>query len=774
MMKRLLLILGTFLLGFFFTLAHNAERASAAPVAQVAPIPLTKRASAATVTTGTVVTYTMRLTNTTGALLQNLYVVDRLPAGLTSVNANYRVSGATGPAVTLQTSTLAFTATALMPGGQLTLTLAARVDGGLSSGLVLTNTVYMTTTTTNGVQYGQAKAPITTFNANPSADAAIRKSASSTTIASAAPLTYTIVVTNVGGSTLQNLIISDTIPSAYLLSNARVAINGGPLPQVQATTSRVTVTASSLLVGGRITLTLRGFAAPNLANNSSFTNRASVVVAGDGNLANNVGSVAVTVANPTPTPTNTPTATPSRTPTALPTATNTTQPTFTPTSTATVAPTNTATRTNTPTATATSTHTATPTNTATPTSTATHTPTAVPSNTPTATFTPPAQADLIFANGFENGNLLAWSARAIGGGDLSVSPAAALVGAQGMNALINDNVAMFVTDDRPNAEPRYRARFYFDPNGIVMANGDAHYLFYGYQGTTQVVVRVELRRANNNYQLRAALINDATTWRSTSFVTINDIPYMIELDWQAATATGVNNGALTFWINEVQVATLTGVDNDTRRIDRARLGAVAGLDTGTRGAYFFDAFESRRVSYIGALGNRLLVTPEIKPLAETTLATTTLQAENESTVQANVAGLLVTARFPADPTLSAVTGQLGVTETNSLPDGYALVGDIFTIGTNTAAIMGAQLQPVTVAINYGATNPDVSWAGLSLQSWNPTTEQWDALPVTTDSTTTTITAVISPPATLALLVKETATESEDSASHTLYLPVIQR
>ena len=773
-MKRLLLILGIFLLGFFFTLAHNAERARAAPVTQAAPIPLTKRASAATVTTGTIVTYTMRLTNTTGTLLQNLYVVDRLPAGLTSVGANYKVSGATAPAVSLQTSTLAFTATALMPGGQLTLTLAARVDGGLSSGLVLTNTVYMTTTTTSGVQYGQAKAPITTFNPNPSTDAAIRKSASSTTIASAAPLTYTIVVTNVGGSTLQNLIISDTIPNAYLLSNARVAINGGPLPQVQATTSRVTVTASSLLVGGRITLTLRGFAAPNLANNSSFTNRASVIVAGDGNLANNLGSVAVTVANPPPTPINTPTATPSRTPTALPTATNTTQPTFTPTSTATVAPTNTATRTNTPTATATSTRTATPTHTATPTSTATHTPTAVPSNTPTPTFTPPAQADLIFADGFENGNLLAWSARAIGGGDLSVSPAAALVGVQGMNALLNDNIAMFVTDDRPNAEARYRARFYFDPNGIVMANGDTHYLFYGYQGTTQVVLRVEFRRYNNTYQLRAALINDATTWRSTSVVTLNDIPYMVELDWQAATAPGANNGALTFWINEVQVATLTGVDNDTRRIDRARLGAVAGLDTGTRGAYFLDAFESRRVSYIGALGNRLVTTPEIKPLAATILATTTLQAENESTVQANVAGLLVTARFPADPTLSAVTGQLGLTETNSLPDGYALVGDIFTIGTNTAGVTGAQLQPVTVAINYGATNPDVSWATLSLQSWNPAIGQWDLLPVTADAATTTITAVASPPATLTLLVKETATESEESASHTLYLPVIQR
>jgi hypothetical protein len=34
------------------------------------------------------------------------------------------------------------------------------------------------------------------------------------------------------------------------------------------------------------------------------------------------------------------------------------------------------------------------------------------------------------------------------------------------------------------------------------------------------------------------------------------------------------------------------------------LGAVAGIDSGTRGTIFFDAFESRRQSYIGPSGNR--------------------------------------------------------------------------------------------------------------------------------------------------------------------------
>lgn len=67
----------------------------------------------------------------------------------------------------------------------------------------------------------------------------------------------------------------------------------------------------------------------------------------------------------------------------------------------------------------------------------------------------------------------------------------------------------------------------------------------------------------------------------------------------AAIAVGANNGGLTFWIDDVQQSNLTGVDNDTRRIDQVRLGAVSGVDDGTRGIYFFDAFEPRRSIYIG-------------------------------------------------------------------------------------------------------------------------------------------------------------------------------
>jgi hypothetical protein len=216
-----------------------------------------------------------------------------------------------------------------------------------------------------------------------------------------------------------------------------------------------------------------------------------------------------------------------------------------------------------------------------------------PTRTPTPT-TPPGGSDLIFADSFESGNFSAWSSNTNDGGDLSVSPAAALVGSQGMQAVIDDNNAIYVTDDTPNAEPRYRVRFYFDPNSISMAGGDNHFIFQGYAGSSTLILRIQFRFSSGNYQIRTALRDDGSGWTNTNWFTISDAVHFVELDWWAA-----SNGGLTLWIDGTQRADLTGVDNDTRRIDRVRLGAAAGIDTGTRGTYFFDAFESRRQSFIG-------------------------------------------------------------------------------------------------------------------------------------------------------------------------------
>lgn len=107
-------------------------------------------------------------------------------------------------------------------------------------------------------------------------------------------------------------------------------------------------------------------------------------------------------------------------------------------------------------------------------------------------------------------------------------------------------------------------------------------------------------RQATGYELRAPLVNDGKGWISTSWIPLSDAPHALELDWRASTAPGANNGGLTIWINGFQQADLAGVDNnDTRRIDRVQLGAASGVDNGTRGTYFFDAFEPRRLTYIG-------------------------------------------------------------------------------------------------------------------------------------------------------------------------------
>jgi hypothetical protein len=298
------------------------------------------------------------------------------------------------------------------------------------------------------------------------------------------------------------------------------------------------------------------------------------------------------VLNPPPTSTAGPSPTPSRTNTPggkgtqTPTLTRTPTPTRTPTA----IPTNTAT------ATATATFTEvgpsfTPTWTGTASATSTHT------FTPTASATS-STGDLIFADGFESGSLTAWTSSVTDRGDLSVSTSAALGGGQGLQALIDDNNNVYVNDDSPNSETRYRAHFYFDPNSIPMGVGNAHLIFQGFSGTTQVL-QLELRFQATGYELRALLANDAKGLISTNWIPLSDAPHAIELDWRASTAPGANNGGLTIWIDGVQQADLPGVDNDTCRVDQARLGPSSGIDSGTRGTYFFDSFESRRSTFIG-------------------------------------------------------------------------------------------------------------------------------------------------------------------------------
>ncbi len=214
-------------------------------------------------------------------------------------------------------------------------------------------------------------------------------------------------------------------------------------------------------------------------------------------------------------------------------------------------------------------------------------------------------SDLIFTDGFEGGNLSGWSKSVTDGGDLSVSAAAALKGSYGMKVLFDDNVPKYVEDQTPTAEGRYRMRFYFDPNTITMASGDTHYIFTAFRWCWQECIRCD------PYASIMAHTRSGHPWWTmdllysyTSYYTLTDASHYLEIDWQAASAPEANDGYLSLWIDGVLKQTRSGIDNDTRRVDYVRLGPWIGIDSGTRGAYYIDAFESHRQSPVGMAGVR--------------------------------------------------------------------------------------------------------------------------------------------------------------------------
>ncbi|MEK7784038.1 MAG: WD40 repeat domain-containing protein, partial [Chloroflexota bacterium] len=204
--------------------------------------------------------------------------------------------------------------------------------------------------------------------------------------------------------------------------------------------------------------------------------------------------------------------------------------------------------------------------------------------------------------------LSAWSSSVTDLGDLSVTPAAKLVGNYGMQAVIDDNTSIlrqaqdkfYVRDDTPASESRYRTRFHFDPNSIAMADGDLHAILEA-NSSTQLAYFINFKfNTSLGYQVKLKVHKDDLTYVETAYYVIGDAPHVVEVEWIAATAAGANDGTATLWIDGVQKETLSGIDNDTYRVESVDLGAASGVDTGTRGTYYFDSFASNRYNFLGA------------------------------------------------------------------------------------------------------------------------------------------------------------------------------
>jgi hypothetical protein len=210
--------------------------------------------------------------------------------------------------------------------------------------------------------------------------------------------------------------------------------------------------------------------------------------------------------------------------------------------------------------------------------------------------------DLIFADGFESGDLSAWSAAQTGGGDLSAGPLGGLAATTpGLQAAVDDVTGLFVADDTPAGESRYRARFYVHPNGFDPGEGQAHFrtrLFVLFENGPRRLAAVVLRRQGGAFGLAARARLDDNAQVTTPFVAITDAPHVVEIDWRRSSGPDANDGSLSLWLDGTLQASLTALDNHLSAVDFVRMGALS-VKGGASGTLLFDEMESRRRTYIG-------------------------------------------------------------------------------------------------------------------------------------------------------------------------------
>ena len=95
---------------------------------------------------------------------------------------------------------------------------------------------------------------------------------------------------------------------------------------------------------------------------------------------------------------------------------------------------------------------------------------------------------------------------------------------------------------------------------------------------------------NGHYSLALCGYDDNGEWIEGQPVVIQNSWQAIELEWQASSAPGANDGLMKLWINDGLMDTLQNLDNDSGSIALTYLGVDSDLDAGTSGTIYFDSY----------------------------------------------------------------------------------------------------------------------------------------------------------------------------------------
>lgn len=204
----------------------------------------------------------------------------------------------------------------------------------------------------------------------------------------------------------------------------------------------------------------------------------------------------------------------------------------------------------------------------------------------------------IFADGFGGGGLSAWT-RAKGAGGLTVTPLAALHGADGLGlrAAVRGTQAHLLVDASPARESAYAARFFLRADSSATDAG-GWTVFDARDGARNPVLALAYHRSgpgSGTPALRALAYTTSGRAVAGAWIPMAAGAHAVELDWAAGAS-----GGLTLRLDGTAVSRLAGAGSWRSGVQAARLGAVGGLGASARGTLDIDDFASRRAGPFGS------------------------------------------------------------------------------------------------------------------------------------------------------------------------------
>ena len=261
------------------------------PTVELRPVVFTQSASAGTVTSGQVFTYTLTVTNTGYMIMTNVVLTDTVPPYTTLNAASLGGSSVTTSGTTAGSVITWTTGVSLTTGQVLSRPFAVTVDTHVTGVSQITNTAFVTSATGIGARSDLGVAVISD---PPIADLQLVKTVIPTGPVNPGQIvTYTLTFTNNGPDEASGVVITDKVP--VTVTNVTTASAGAVITPINGSTYSWVVADLANGTGGVITIAGRISSA--LTVGGWFTNTATITSLDqiDPNLNNNTYSTTVTI-----------------------------------------------------------------------------------------------------------------------------------------------------------------------------------------------------------------------------------------------------------------------------------------------------------------------------------------------------------------------------------------------------------------------------------------------------------------------------------------------